>query len=377
MMATPRLPFAEPPESLCVLRLSALGDVCHMVPVVNSIRSEWPGTRITWCIAGPGHLLVGDLPGVEFVVFDKARGLAGYADLRRGLRGRRFDALVQAQVSLRSNIAGLAVRAPVRLGYDRARARDLHGLFVNERIPPGPGQHVLDSFFDFAAALGVTRRELRWDIPVPAEDAAFAERMLPDGARYLLISPCSSHPRRNWLADRYAAVADHARRRYGLEVVLVGGASASEHAMGQAIARRMTVPPLNLIGRDTVKRLLALLARAELLISPDSGPMHMATAVGTPVVGLHAASNPARSGPYLSQEWCVNRYDDAARKFLGRPADALEWGTKIELDGVMQLVTVADATERLDALMENRQRTAAGTAAGSSRPASEAEHERT
>jgi heptosyltransferase I len=113
----------------------------------------------------------------------------------------------------------------------------------------------------------------------------------------------------------------------------------------------MRTRPLNLIGKDTIKQLLGMLERAELLITPDSGPMHLATAVGTPVVGLHAASNPARSGPYLSQVWCVNRYDDAARRYLGRPADALKWGTKIEREGVMALVTVDDVIERIEAFV--------------------------
>jgi heptosyltransferase I len=367
-MATPPLPFGEPPSSLFVMRFSALGDVCHMVPVVNSIRAEWHRTRITWCVARLEHALVGDLPGVEFVVFDKSRGLGGLLELGRRLRGRRFDALVQAQVSMRSNLAGMAVRSPIRLGYDRARAKDLHGLFVNRRIPPEAGQHVLDSFFSFAETLGVRRRELRWDIPVPDEAMEFARRALPDGDRYVLISPCSSHPRRNWLPARYAAVADHILRRHGRRVVLVGGPTPIEREAGQAITHAMATRPINLIGRDTVKKLLAMLRRAELLISPDSGPMHMATAAGTPVIGLHAASNPARSGPYLSQEWCVNRYDDAARRYLGRPAAALEWGTKIEYEGVMELVTVADVVERVDAFMADRPAPAPASVTGSPTP---------
>ena len=353
-MATPSLPFDRAPGSLFVLRLSALGDVCHMVPVVQTIRLAWPETRLTWCVGALEHRLVGDLPGVEFVVLDKARGAAGLLELRRRLGGRRFDALVHAQVSMRANLAALAVRSPVRLGYDRDRARDGHGLFVNRRIPPGPGQHVLDSFFSFARTLGVARRELRWDIPVPEEAREFARRHLPGAARYLLISPCSSHSRRNWLPERYAAVADHAQRRHGFTVVLVGGPSPTERAAGDAITRHMATRPLDLIGRDTIKQLLAMLARAELLITPDSGPMHMATAVGTPVLGLHAASNPARSGPYFSQEWCVDRYDEAARRYLRRPAASLPWGTKIEHDGVMKLITVADVIERLDAFVAAR-----------------------
>ena len=105
----------------------------------------------------------------------------------------------------------------------------------------------------------------------------------------------------------------------------------------------MELAPLDLIGRDTLKQLPALLARANLLVTPDSGPMHIANAMGTKVLGLHAASNPARSGPYSDTSYCVNAYDAAARKFLGKPAAELKWGTKIEFDEVMDLVTVEDA----------------------------------
>lgn len=350
-MPDPILPFTQAPESLCILRLSALGDVTHMVPVVRSIQRQWPQTRLTWCIGGFEQKLLGDLDGVEFIPFRKGRGLQGYRDLHRALRGRRFDALIHAQVALRANLASLAVPARVRLGYDRARAKDLHGLFINRRIPAAEGQHVLDSFFSFAETLGVSHRELRWDIPVPEEAEGFAARHIPDGQPTLVISPCSSHALRNWLPARYAAVADHAIARHGYRVILSGGPSALEREMGEAIQAHMGERALNLIGKDTIKQLLALLRRADIVISPDSGPMHMATAVGTPVIGLHAASNPARSGPYLSREWCVDRYDEAARRYLGRPAAALKWGTKIEKPGVMALIDTESVIAKLDALV--------------------------
>lgn len=350
MSVTP-LPLLEPPASLCVLRLSALGDVSHMVPVVRSIQTQWPDTRISWCLGRLEHELVGDLPDIDFFVFDKSRGWRAPLELRRRLGSRRFDVLLHAQVSLRANLASLAIDAPIRLGYDRARSRDLHGLFINRRIPAAPGQHVLDSFFSFARTIGIQGRELRWEIPIPDADRESAARVTGGDDPVLIISPCSSHPLRNWRAERYARVADYAATRHGFRVVLCGGPTSLERNMGDAIVRAMSSEPLNLIGKDTIKQLLALLEGATVLISPDSGPMHLATAVGTPVIGLHAASNPRRSGPYLSRQWCVDRYDEAARKFLGRPAEALRWGARIERAGVMDLVTVDDVVARLDAFV--------------------------
>ncbi len=350
-MPRSRLPLSAAPASLFVLRFSALGDVTHVVPVIRSIQAAWPATRITWCVARLEQRLLEGLPGVEFVIFDKGLGVRSYTALRRQLRARRFDVLIHAQFSMRSNLASLQVKAPVRLGYDAGRSKDLHGLFINERIPPGPGQHVVDSYFSFARTLGVRERQLVWDIPVPEEARAFAETNLPADGPVLLLSPCSSHPLRNWMPDRYAALCDYAARTHGFRIVLAGGPSDTERAMGEAIRSQMREPVLDLIGKDTLKQLLAMIGRAAVLVTPDSGPMHMATAMGTPVLGLHAASNPQRSGPYLSRRWCVDRYDSAARKFLGKPAEALKWGTKIEVPGVMKLVTQDDARERLDAFV--------------------------
>ena len=135
----------------------------------------------------------------------------------------------------------------------------------------------------------------------------------------------------------------------GWRVALCGGPSGYERDFGAVIVQKCKSKPIDLIGKDTLKQFLALCQRARLVLAPDSGPMHMANAVGTAVLGLHAASNPNRSGPYSDRRWCVDRYDAAARKFLGKPADQLRWGTKIEREGVMELITVDDVIERFDA----------------------------
>jgi heptosyltransferase I len=166
-----------------------------------------------------------------------------------------------------------------------------------------------------------------------------------------VISACSSHTLRNWMPERYAAVADHAAERHGMRVILAGGPSAIERDMAAAIARHARVPLVNQVAKDTLPQLLALLARATALLTPDSGPAHMATMVGTPVIGLYAATNPQRSGPYLSRRWCVDAYDAAAQKFLGKPASELPWTTKIERPGVMELISVEAVAAKLDELL--------------------------
>jgi len=317
--------------------------VTHVVPLVRTLQQARPGVELHWVIDKAGHRLLEGLRGVAFHVYDKKSGLAGMRALRRELPTTGFAALLQMQVAFRANVLSAFIPARRRIGYDRARSKDLHGLFINERIPDRPGIHVLDAIGSFCEPLGLKQTAVSWDLATPADAHDWARAQWDDDGRpVLMISPCSSHVRRNWHADRYAALADHAAAR-GWRVVLCGGRSELERHTADAILAAMRAPALDLVGRDTLKQLPALLARARLLVTPDSGPMHIANAVGTKVLGLHAASNPARSGPYSDRRYCVDRYDDAARRFLRRPAADLKWGTKIEFDGVMDLVTVDDA----------------------------------
>ena len=341
----------KPLESVCVLRLSALGDVCHALPVVRTIQDAWPGTRITWLIGRLEHKLLGHLPDVEFVVFDKKSGGRAYRELRAGLQGRRFDALLHMQLALRASLAAACVPARIKVGFDRDRARELQWLVTNAQIEARSREHVQDSFFGFTATLGIAGRSMRWDIPLDAAALEYAARAIPANQPTLILSPCSSHALRNWAPERYAAVADHAIARHGMRVLICGGRSSLELEYGARISGLMRDPVVNLVGKDTLVEFLATLARATALLAPDSGPVHMATTVGTPVLGLYAATNPARSGPYYSREWCVDRFDAAARGFRGRPATELPWPTKIERPGVMDLIGVGDVIERLDALM--------------------------
>ncbi|HEX7815873.1 glycosyltransferase family 9 protein [Dyella sp.] len=336
------------PASICLLRTSAIGDVTHVVPLVRTLQTAWPQTRLTWIIGKLERRLVGDLPGIDFVTFNKGTGWPGMREVYRNLPSTGFDALLQMQVALRSNLLSLGIRASRRIGYDHARSKDLHGMVINERIPARSGEHVLDALGSFCEPLGLKQTQVRWDIPIPEEAHAWAAEKLPGDQRTLLVSPTSSHALRNWEVSRYAQVMDHAAAK-GWRVVLVGGPSANERAMANAILSVVRRKPLDLTGKDTLKQLLAMLTRAHMLLTPDSGPMHMANAVGCKVLGLHAASNPDRSGPYSDRRWCVNKYDAAARKYLGKPASEIPWGAKIEKPGVMGLISVDSVVERFEA----------------------------
>jgi len=356
----------SPPREVCLLRVSAIGDTCHVVPLLRTLQHAWPEARFTWVIGTLEAKLMRLLPEVDFITFDKRAGLKGLLATRRELANRQFDLLLHLQVAFRASLLAQAVRAPVKLGFDRARAREGQWWFTTHRTAPQGRVHVLDSLMAFADALGLPtntsnhadgqpRTGLQWNLPLPLDATAYADSLVGNsersGQRTLVISPCSSHELRNWRPERYAAVAVHAVRVHDMQVIVCGGPSELERGMAAAICAAATVPVQNQVGKDTLPQLLALLGRATVLLTPDSGPAHMATMVGTPVIGLYAATNPERSGPYLSRQWSVDRYAAATAQFLQATPDSLPWTTKIERPGVMDLITVSDVIERLDALL--------------------------
>jgi len=347
----PELGFDVPPPQLCLVRLSAIGDTCHTVPVVRAIQRAWPQTRITWIIGAVEHRLLDGLEGVDFVVLRKQAGIAGYRAVRRALRGRRFPLLLHMHASMRANIASLMARADLRLGFDRARARDGQWYFCNRHIPARAQRHVMDGLFEFAETLGITDTRPRWDIPLGDAALERARTLIDTATPSLAISPCTGQRfrnYRNWNVERYAEVARYASDRYGARIVITGGDTAIERRYADEIIAASGTAPLDLVGRTTLKELLAVLARVSVLLCPDSGPAHMATAVGTAVVGLYATSNRHRTGPYFSQHLVVDKYPEAVRAEFDTTPEALRWGQRVRDPAAMALIGVDDVIEKLD-----------------------------
>ena len=335
---------------MCILRLSAIGDTCHVVPLVRTLQHAWPATRLTWIIGRTEARLMSLLPGIEFITIDKGAGLAALPALRRSLRGRRFDALLHLQLSLRASIASLAVRAKLRLGFDRARARELQWMFTNAQIEPRRDEHVLDSFQGFLPALGLARGPLEWNLPLPQDALDYAAALIPDAQPTLIVSPCSSHARAIGVPNATprssttrpaptacgcccAAAARDSNRKPAPRSRGVRGADRQSDRPRYAAADAGTARARH---RTHIARF-------------RPGP-HGHDG-GHTVIGLYAATRVQRAGPYLSRQWCVDRYEAAARRYRGCSASELPWHRKIEEPGVMDLIEVADVRERLDALL--------------------------
>ncbi len=343
------------PDRVCVLRLSAIGDCCHALPVIRTLQKAWPETQITWIIGKTEHQLFRDIDDIDFVICDKSRGHRAVLDVRRQLRGRRFPILLNMHASMRANVASLAVRATRRIGYDRSRARDGQHWFTNERIPAARGEHVMEAMLGFARYLELAETDIRWDIPVSEADRRMAQSLRTADRPLVVISPCSSQRARNyrnWPAERYARVAETLQGKRGASIVLTGAPTTLEQEYGSEITRLANCPVTNLIGKTSLKQLLAILEAGDVLLCPDSGPAHMAGTVGTPVVGLYATSNPERTGPYFSKAFVVNKYPEALRVATGDSVADVRWGQRVRDPEAMLLIEVDEVIDALDRALD-------------------------
>ncbi len=334
-------------QRIAIVRLSALGDVTLVLPVVETLKRARPSVRITWITDSRAYELLEDLPGVEFIVFDKSRGLRAYFDLRRQLKGRRFDALLAMQASWRANFIYPLISAPLKIGFDRRRARDGQWLFTNRRIPFAR-QHLLDSFFAFIECLGVHDKTVAWTLPLSKADRAWAAARVPRGqGPVLVVNPVASKAERNWPLERFVETIRDARSRWGVQVVLTGGISLREQSAAQYIKREIPEGIIDLIGQTSPKQLAAVLAQADCLLAPDTGPVHIAVAMGTKVVGLYAVAPPQLSGPFHHPELVVDRYPEAVQSIFGQDPQTVPWTTRVHRGDPMRLIEVSDVLSKM------------------------------
>ncbi|MGV3002022.1 glycosyltransferase family 9 protein [Vibrio sp.] len=338
--------FTSAPESLCFLRLSAIGDVCHAVAAVQAVQRHWPETKITWIIGKVEAQLLEGLEGIEFIIFDKKAGYAGMKSVWQKLSDRHFDALVHMQLALRASLLTLGIKAKYKVGFNRQRAKEGQWLFTNKKIDDVESQHVLDSFLAFVEYLGVPKSEPKWNMPISQLETDWVNHQIPTQQKVLVISPAASKDERNWLTERYAQFADYAIEQ-GYHVILCGSPSEREIQLGENIRQFMCHQATNLIGQTSLKQLLAVLNRADIVLAPDSGPAHMATTQGTPVIGLYAHSNPKRTGPYLSLDTTVSVYDECLFKQYGKSASELSWGTRVKGSDLMATITLEATINQL------------------------------
>ena len=342
------LPPSTAPQRICIVMMSALGDAVHVLPVVTALKRGPSPPHVTWVLQpGPASLVRGHPAVDEMVVVDARRGVRALLDVRRELSTRPFDVLLDLQVYLKAGLITWLARAPVKLGFDRARARDLNWLFTTHRIPARAPQHVQDQYFEFLAVLGVSPDPVEWQLGPWDSERAWQRRFFDELDRPIAVLVIGSTNRdKEWLPQRWAAVSDALYDQYGLQPVLAGGRSARELDTQRNILAHARRRPLSTLGLG-LRELVSVLDGSALVISLDTAPLHMAVALDRPVVSLMAYNNPARVGPYRRfHDLIVDAYNDPGRS----APPSLE-----HRPGRMPRIGVADVLEKV-ALWERRYR---------------------
>jgi len=329
------------PDRICIVMMSAVGDAVHVLPVINAIKREHPGSHITWVLQpGPASLVRGHPSIDEIILFDRSSGRAGILEVVSALRSRRFDLLINLQVYFKAGMITALSGVPRRLGFDRARARDANWLFTTERIPPHPVQHVQDQYFEFLHHLEIGADPVVWGIGPWKEELSWQKEFISRFDRPIAsIVVATSKPAKDWVASRWAEVCDILHERYDLQPVLVGGTSPRETEAARAIIAASRHKPHSALGSG-LRNLVSILDASELVLAPDTGPLHMSVALDRPVISLMGYTDPRRTGPY-------RRFHDLIIDAFHDPGDEgpVTMDTK---QGRMERITVADVATKLE-----------------------------
>lgn len=333
-------------RSICILRLSAIGDVCHAVASVQQIQKTYPNAKITWVMGKVEAMLLAGLPNINIVIFDKKQGWHAFKKLKHDLP-QTFDVLLHMQVALRANIAAMLIKAKRKIGFPKHLSKELHSLAVNQHTQAAKQPHVLEGFQAFTHAIGVKPFTPQWHIPLSSDDLTWAKQHITATKPTFIIAAAASKAERNWLPERYAKVADYAAN-LGFTVLLTGGPTSMEKTLSANIQTLMSQPVVNLVGQSNLKQLLALLKLSDLVLAPDTGPAHMAVTQQTPVIGLYAHSNPKRTGPYLYLDYVVEVYHQHLMTQQRKTAQQVKWGTRVKGDNLMADISITAVTKMID-----------------------------
>ncbi|HEY8311657.1 MAG TPA: glycosyltransferase family 9 protein [Gemmatimonadaceae bacterium] len=321
--------------------MSAAGDVVHALPLVSAIKRYRPACTISWVLQPMPATMVRGHPCVdEIIEFDRSLGARAFTNVRSKLRTREFDLLIDLQVYFKAGVVTALADAAVKLGFDRARARDLNWLFTNRRIPPRPIRHVQDQYLEFLDYLDIPYAPLEWNIgPWAAERAWQSDWKSTFERPVAAVVVATSKPEKDWLPERWAAVCDSLYSDFGLQPVLVGGRSPRELDAERIIRSRASCPIRSELGSG-LRKLISILDASALVLAPDTGPLHMSVAMNRPVISLLGYTNPKRTGPYRRfHDLIIDAYANKGEEYVA---------TMENRPGRMPRITVDDVLNRAE-----------------------------
>ena len=299
---------------IAVLRLSALGDVTLVVPLIHELIKKDPSSEVVWVTTLPTRELLGPLKGCRYLIIEKVQGIGSLWRNWKLLRKETFDQLIVAQASFSAHIISCLIKAGRKIGFDRRRGRDLHAFFIDESITY-KNEHFVDAYLTLGQLSGLPlTSKPDWSIAFNHLDRAWAKSYRSEGSKLVALHPHASKLERRWTQSGYAAIIrkllDH-----GCKVLILGGSGEVELSLNEDLASLNQNSLINFTGKLSLSQWASLLSEVDLLIAPDTGAVHIANALSTRVVGLYAVANPELTGPYDAMDDCVNLYPMLAEKY--------------------------------------------------------------
>jgi heptosyltransferase-1 len=272
------------------IKLGALGDVINTLPLA-AVLKEQLHARIHWLVEPLSYPLVAENPNVhKAILFNKKQWIRSLPGVIAQLRQDQFDMVLDLQRLIKSGIFCMLTRSQRRIGFDRQRCKEFTWIFPFERIPPDdPLKHMAHQYLDFARYLGAEPKEIRWDIPVTGKVA------FPLPEKFLILNIGATASSKQWTAEGFASLAREIPERYGISCVLTGG--PEDVPLSLQIDSLSSGVALNLVGRTSLVELKETIALSRAMVTCDTGPMHLAVALGKEVVTLIGPTNPRRTGP--------------------------------------------------------------------------------
>jgi lipopolysaccharide heptosyltransferase I len=293
----------SPPRRILIIKPSAIGDVVHALPVLNLVRRRWPDAHVAWLVTPACSGLLDGHPQLDEVIrFERRKFAQGWRSpsaamglfrFARELRARQFDLVIDLQGLFRSGWLSWQTRAPARVGF--SNAREFAPVFYTHRVPiETTEQHAIDRYLTIAEALGCGREPFEFHFATTDEDRAFVAKRLSDAGGhgpYAVVLPGTNWETKRWPVEHFAAIVGPLRERFGLRTIVAGG--PGDKSLAAKIAGAT-----DLAGATNLRQLVALLEGAAVVVANDSGPMHIASALGRPLVTPYGPTSPIRTGPY-------------------------------------------------------------------------------
>lgn len=346
---------STPTYNIALIRLSAIGDCCLALPVVRSILAQRPEAHIYWLISPPAYELLQYCrhPRLTFKVIDKPKSISDYLDIRKYFGDKNIHTVLAMQASTRANLIYPLIKAPIKIGFDKQRAREGQWLFCNQSIE-FKKEHLHESFARFAQKLGVNTDKPDFSIALALNHNELFEKLnLPSS--YIIINPAASKLERTPTAEFYIDLVNEITQKFNKTLVLTGGKSASELELAKKICQSQnTNRCINLVGRTSLSELAVVVSHAECLIAPDTGTAHIGNALNIPTIGLYAVAAGWLSRPYNYAHLLIDKFPQAVEKFLDKDADSVPWKTRVHNREAMSLIKVDEVLEKLKLALETK-----------------------